>query len=172
MVVVVGIVKKLGRLKRIASCGQVEVGVVGEVEENASCLVVEENCRLKRLKRIVMKVFLLPGSAYVSPRRPADCAGPRPHDPDQTSYLVLPTAHLSPLWTLPVTIKTRAAVDRTAQLLSGTAPRSIPPPSKCSGTKNCDLNSLPSWLQKGPLFFSLGLFCLSVCLRVWDLSFK
>ena len=45
-------------------------------------------------------------------------------------------------------------------------------PPKLSGTENCDLNSLPSWLQKGPLFFSLGLFCLSVCLRVWRLSFK
>ena len=89
-----------------------------------------------------MKVFLRLGSAYVSPRRPTYCTGPRRHDLDQASYLVLSTAQLSPFWTplfstqAPAadTITTRAAVDRTAQLLSGAAPRSIPPPKR-SGTE-------------------------------------
>ena len=35
-----------------------------------------------------------------------------------------------------------------------------------SGTENCDLNSLPPWLQKS-FAIQLGLFCLSVCLNVW-----
>ena len=56
-------------------------------------------------------------------------------DLDQASNLVLPTAQLSPPWTplsstqAPAadTITTRAVVDRTAQLLSGAAPRSIFP---------------------------------------------
>ena len=81
-----------------------------------------------------MKVFLLPDSAYISPRRPADWTGPRPHDLDQASNLVLPTAHLSPLWTPPDTINTRAAVDRTTQLYR--VPHhgaSLPP--KRSGTR-------------------------------------
>ena len=50
-------------------CGSLE-----RLKRIASRLVVEQNCRLERLKRIVVKVFLLPGSAYVSPRRPACCA--------------------------------------------------------------------------------------------------
>ncbi len=118
---------------------------------------------LERLKRIVVKVFLLPGSAYVSPRRPAYCTGPRPHDLDQASNLVLPTAHLSPLWTPPDTITTRAAVDRTTQLLSGTAPRSIPLPRNAQVPKTVTSTpSLPPWLQKVPFLF-IG-FILSECM--------
>ena len=47
-------------------------------------------------------------------------------DLDQASNLVLPTAHFSPLWTLPDTITIRAAVHRTTQLLSSAAPQSVP----------------------------------------------
>ena len=47
----------------------------------------------------------------------------------------------------------------------------LPPNSQVLRTAT-STNSLPPWLQKGSLFFSLGLFCLSVCLRVWRLSCK
>ena len=137
-----------------------KLGSLERLKRIVGCLVIEENCRLERLKRIVVKAFLLPGSAYNSPRRPAYCTGPRPHDLDQASYLVLPTAHLSPLLILLETITTRAAVDEPHNFCR--VPHhgaSLPP--KRSGTKNCDLNSLPPWLQKVPFLF-IG-FILSEC---------
>ena len=122
------------------------VGVVGceGIELNGKVVVGWEGCRCGRplegevrkgIDGVGAKVFRLLGSASVSPRRPAYWSSPltRP----QPNLLSSPaTAQLSPFWTplsstqAPAadTITTLAAVDQTAQLLSGAAPRSIPSP--------------------------------------------
>ena len=69
------------------------------------------------------------------------------------------------------TVSTRAAVGRIVRPLSGAAPRSIPSLGTFRYQKNCDLSSLPPWLQKS-FAIQLGLFCPSVCMNVWRLSIK
>ena len=97
------------------------------------CEALEGEVR-KGIEEVVAKVFRLLGSAYVSPQRPAYWSPPTRPQPNHLSGPA--TAQLSPFWTplsstqAPAadTITTRAAVDRTAQLLLGAAPRSIPSP--------------------------------------------
>ena len=115
--------------------------------------------------------------AHVSPQRPICCAGPSTPGLDRVSRWVLSAAPfylglcaLHP-GSFANTVSTRAAVGRTARPLSGAAPWSIPSLGTFRYQKNCDLSSLPPWLQKS-FAIQLGLFCLSVRLSVWRLSLK
>ena len=135
----------------------------------ASCLVVEENCKLERLKRIVVKVFLLPGSAYVSPRRPAYCTGPRPHDLDQTSCLVL-LLLISRLFGLRQTRLPHVWLWTELHSFCRVPHHGASLPPKRSGTKNCDLNSLPGCKSPLPFIGFILSECVSECVGTCPLD--
>ena len=119
--------------------------------------------------RVVVKVFRLLGSAYVSPRRPSTVLG-RAH--------TTPTKPL--IWSCLLLISRLFGLCQTRlpHVLRWTKPHnfcrvphhgaSLPP--KRSGTKNCDLNSLPPSLAAKVLCLSLVLFCLSVLAPVHLIS--
>ena len=130
----------------------------------ASCLVVEENCKLERLKRIVVKVFLLP-------ELPTSRL-----DGSPTVLVLAHTTSTKPLvWSC--YCSTLATLDsarhdyhtcgcgQNCTAFVGCSTMEHPFPQNAQVPKPVTSTaSLPGC--KRSLSFSLGLFCLSVCLSV------
>ena len=131
----------------------------------------EEVSSVRRIEGVVVKVFMRLGYANISPRRPAYCPGPRRHDLDQASYLVLSTAPFSALDS--ALLHSGSCYRHTyhscgcgLKYTTFVGCRTTEHPSPKTLRYRETVTSTPSLPGCKSPFSQLGLLCLSVCLRV------